>query len=150
MKRLSMLLLICVVSFSAIADEQPIMVNVQFLSALIGPTKLNGKPWDGSGLTSTKGLGGLSDMLVPGSGIPAETVISTVNAIASQGASAPDIVGYVTLTGATTHALAPYAGTPLALSDMRTKTQDSYTPRFYVSYYGWPMYKDTRFQIQSR
>lgn len=147
MGRVVIFIIAFAIAFSISAEEYK-KVEIQFLSALIGPSKVNGKSWDTTNAVSSSGMSVISEMILPGSGIPVKSVISAVNTIAAQGAAAPDIVGYVVQTGPTTRELAPYAGIPLALATPRNKTQDSYTPRFYAGYSGWPIFEDTRFQLQ--
>ena len=130
--------------------SEPVKVDIEILSALIGPTKVNGSPWDakfGFGGVATGAAGIISDMVAPGSGVLASKVVSAVTSAAPKGSASPDVIGYVVQKGTTTRALAPYAGTPLALATRHQKTQDSYTPRFNTSYSSWPIFANTRFQI---
>ncbi|WP_203142727.1 hypothetical protein [Marinobacter mangrovi] len=126
----------------------PQKLDIEFLSALIGPVKVNGKPWDAAANINRTAVSMISDMIAPGSGIAASSVVSAVAKDAPQGTSAPDVIGYVVQKGTTTTSLAKVAGIPLALALNRQKTQDSYTPRFYAEYQGWPVYEGTRFQVQ--
>lgn len=127
---------------------EPLRIDFEILSALIGPTKVNGASWDSPKGIDNASASLLSEMLMPGSGVAASAVISTVSNVAAKGAAAPDVIGYIRQKSTTTRQLAKIAGTPLALAIRRQKTQDSYTPRFYASYQGWPIYEDARFQIQ--
>jgi len=130
--------------------DSPIYVNFTILSAVIAPTKINGKSWDAGGTSSkgASGIGVISEMLMAGSGVPATSVISALSEVAAKGKAAPDVVGYVQQTGPTTRNLAKIAGIPMALSTRENRTKDSYIPRFSTGYSGWPVFPDTRFQIQ--
>ena len=146
MKRLTFLIA-GLISISSQANDDPIYVNISFLSVLVAPTKVNSNTWDASAKINAHASGLLADMMLPGSGIATGTIISKASELATQGKAAPDVIGYVVLTGPTTRNLVNIAGTPIALATKINRTKDSYTPRFNTSYYGWPMYQDTRFQI---
>ncbi|MBO6812123.1 MULTISPECIES: hypothetical protein [Marinobacter] len=129
-------------------SNELVRVNIEFLSALIGPTKVNGNPWDSKAKINSTAMGMISDMIAPGSGVAASTVAAAVAKNAPQGISAPDVIGYVVQRGPTIRNLVNIAGIPMALASNRTKTRDSYTPRFYADYQNWPMFPGTRFQVQ--
>ena len=115
---------------------------------MIAPGKVGNRPWDSKTSISPTAAAVVSELMLPGSGATASAVISAVGKTAPQGTAAPDVIGYIVHKGTTTKALAKIAGTPLALALRSNKTQDSYTPRFFASYEGWPVYEGTKFQIQ--
>lgn len=141
--------LLILISFNSSSETtEPIKVNIEILSALIGPTKVNGTSWDTEAKIDRASVALISEMVLPGSGFTASNVASAVSKVAISGSAAPDVVGYIYQKGTTTKQLVKYAGNPIALSTFRNKSQDNYTPRFYAGYSGWPIFHDTRFQIQ--
>ena len=136
-----------IISTGALAEE-PLKVNFTVLSALIGPTKVNGKTWDPSAGFDTTSSSIITEMVVPGAGVFASTVISAMSRVAAQGQAAPDVIGFIVQTGITTTNLKKIAFIPMKLANTRNISRDSYTPRFQTGYSGWPIFKDTRFQIQ--
>ena len=132
----------------AVQEEEPAKLDIEFLSALVAPSKVNGNSWDSKATINGAAAAVVSEMLLPGSGTTASSVVSAVANSAPKGAAAPDVIGYVVQKGPTTRSLANVAGIPIALALRSQKTQDSYTPRFYAGYQGWPVYPETRFQIQ--
>ncbi|MCG7869359.1 MAG: hypothetical protein JAY74_23675 [Candidatus Thiodiazotropha taylori] len=138
-------------SFSTYAKkrEKPTYYNIEILSALIGPTKVNGRPWDPKSGANTEAIAAVvSEMMLPGSGITAASVVTAVSTMAPNGSPAPDIYGYIVQNGPTTKSLVKVAGKVQALLLRRNKSKNSYTPRLYGGYEGWPVYTDTRFRIQ--
>lgn len=129
-------------------SNELVRVDVEFLSALIGPTKVNGNPWDSSAKINSTAMGLISDMIAPGSGVAASTVAAAVAQNAPKGVSAPDVIGYVVQKGPTVRDLVNIAGIAMTLAPNQTETRDSYTPRFYAGYQSWPMFPRTRFQVQ--
>lgn len=129
--------------------QKPTYYNIEILSALIGPTKVNGRPWDPKSSANTETLAAIvSEMMLPGSGVSAASVVSAVSTMAPNGSPAPDIYGYIVQNGPTTKSLVKVAGKVQALLLRRDKSKNSYTPRLYGGYKGWPVYEDTRFRIQ--
>lgn len=143
-----MLILLLMMSvFSNAVAEEPIRINLTFLGAVIGPTKENGAPWDGPARIDTRTLSTVQNLMAPGSGMASSAIINTVSQLARQGTAAPDVIGYVEQIGSTIRDLANTAGIPIALATKQNMTRDSYTPQFSVTYEGWPIFKDSRFQI---
>lgn len=143
-----LLALIMILPGCSVAEEA-LTVDFTILGALIAPTKVNGKTWDASSGIDKTSSGMIAEMVMPGSGFAASAVISEVSKVAAQGIAAPDIIGYITQTGPTTRSLANIAGTRMALATKQFNfSRDSYTPTFQTGYSGWPVFKDTRFQIK--
>lgn len=148
MKYLLIFLLIFSYSMQSQGGSQPTYLDIEILSALIGPLKVNDRPWDSKSSVNPSAVALVSEMMLPGSGAAASSVISAVKSAAPHGTAAPDVIGYIVQRGPTIKALVSVAGTPMALALKHQKTQDSYTPRFFANYQGWPVFEGTRFQIQ--
>lgn len=145
----SLLILAASLNASERNREKPTYYNIEVLSALIGPSKVNGRPWDPKSGANTSALAAVvSEMMLPGSSTTTASIISTVSTMAPTGAPAPDIYGYIVQNGPTTKSLVKVAGKVQALLLRRNKSKNSYTPRFYGGYQGWPVFLSTRFRIQ--
>lgn len=127
-------------------SEVQLKADITFLGAVIGPTKLNGKPWDASYDTKKSIGAGLSTLL--SSAVPHKKIIDTVLAGAPKGSGAPDIIGSIQQVGPSYPGLEEAAKAPIALADKKTITKNGYTPIFTTEYKAWPMYSNTRFRIR--
>lgn len=127
--------------------DAPLHATVSILGALVGPTKIDGKPWDSSLRLGSAASAAIGELGLPGTSALTASLIGSIANQAPQGKAAPDVVGYVRLEGTTTRNLASAGGTNLALADRRMMTRDSYTPRFYVTYQGWTFFPDNRLRV---
>ncbi|MBR9867548.1 MAG: hypothetical protein GYB20_05745 [Oceanospirillales bacterium] len=113
---LRILLFISIALFASYSlAEQPDKINVQFLGALICPTKVNGKPWDRSKAPNLRASSIIGELVYPGSGIPIDFIAKTLNEVSVQGVGAPDVIGYVYQKGPTVAQMVNYAGIPQTL-----------------------------------
>lgn len=147
-KRFAFILFALFAFISTAYAENPVMVDFRILGAVIAPTKYNGAPWDGLGRADTSAMSKVSSMMAPGSGLVSSQVIAAIGDLASQGNAAPDVIGYLRQVGVTTKYLASVAGTPMALATKTSMTHNSYTPAFDTGYMGWPIFKETTFEIR--
>lgn len=132
----------------------PTYLTIRFVGALIGPGKNNGSNWDGPGTVDPAAVEVVAALITGGSSLGAGGFVgqsgSAALNFAAQGTSAPDVIGYTAVVGSTKPDLARVAGTPLALGTVNAYVADSYTPTFpyQVEYRNWPVFPDTRLEIQ--
>lgn len=127
------------------AQDQREKIHLEILGAVIGPTKINGKPWDGVTIKSnTKASSLISSMLNRGQA--ATAVISFVMNNAGQGFNAPDVVGFIQPIGPKPLA-SKYLKRLLRLATNSTMTRNSHTPYLSARYLHWTIWPTTRFRI---
>ena len=138
------------------AAEQPsdrIYVTIRFISAQIGPGKAGGANWDGTGTISPAAAEAVAALITQGASLATSTVSGELTSAAlntaNQGTQAPDVIGFVYVSGPTTKGLASTAGVPIALATSDKMVDNNYVPTFLyrAEYSNWPVFADTRFEV---
>ena len=114
------------ISYSQVSYAQG-NVKIEFISALISPTKVNNKKWDGFGKISSQELHNIRNLAQSLSAAdPYFGIIQLATRIGVQGSSLPDVFGYVSVVDSNRR----IGQRRLSLAPPQSPFKDSFTPKF--------------------